>query len=415
MTIALVLLLVVGTHSLVQAKVNLVFRQSDSPGEVKGLKKAIDEFNQLHPDIQVRFETVPWSDSRDQFIRESVAGSGPDVLQLAFVWTRDLAKAGSLLKLNSLIKNDPLPNGIDDFVGLEMGQLDDGIYGIPWTVDTFAMVYRADILQKAGIKTFPDTWKDFQQTVIKLAESRGQPGFGFPAGSASGGGMWFLANYFLWSNGYDFVKRDTSSGVYKLGVDVENVADAIRYFKTFFDKGASPRSLIGVDSWADPTLLHGIQSGTYPIIFIPPATLRAILASNPELPLRSGLVPRGKVRRISHMGGRALGISVNTKHPKEAWELVKFLTSKNVFEKYYTEQFPAQRALLQQINFDPAFRGYAELLQYARSFNDYIVSPAPVGAMWDATNREFAAAFSGQKDPERAARDLLESIQKLLK
>ncbi len=413
--VVMLILVVLVFSSVVWAKTEIVFRQSDTPQEVIGLKKAIDEFNHRNPDIKVSFETVPWSDARDQLIREAAAGTGPDVTQIAFVWTRDLAKANVLLELDDFLAKQPLENEIKDFLGLELGVLDGKIFGIPWTVDTFTMVYRSDILAEYGLQGIPDTWDEFQKEVISLAHKRNAPGFGFPAGGASAGGAWFLVNYYLWSNGYTFVKQDPATGSWSLGLSEDNVVEAIKYFKKFFEEEASPRSLIGVNSWADPVILHGFESGAFPIIFIPPATLKAVLAEKPDLPVKSGLVPRGRVKRISHLGGRALGVSKYTKHPEEAWRLLSFLASKEVFEEFYTEQFPAQIPLLREIPFPEAFKGYAGQLQFAQTFNEYIVSPVPVGAMWDATNREFSAAIAGQKSPEQAAKDLLNSIEEFLK
>ncbi len=398
-----------------QNEVTLVFRQNDTPLEAAGVKASVDVFNNENKRIKVRFETVPWRDARDQFIREAQAGGGPDVLQLAFVWTRDLARAGGLMNLDSFIKNSPPPNGIKDFVGLELGVNESSVYGIPWTVDTFAMVYRKDVFERAGIKRFPDTWEELQQVAAALSKPPNQYGFAFPAGSASGGGMWFLVNYYLWSNGYDVVRRNPGTGQWDVGIDEKILVETIQYFKAFFDKGTIPQSLIGVDSWADPVILRGLQQGTFAIGFMPPATLQAMLATDRTLPLMSAPIPRGRVRRISHLGGRTLAISRHTRYPAEAWEFLKYMASQRVFERYLKEQFPAQKSLLKEITFPAPFRGYQELLPQARTFYDYIVSPAPVGAMWDATNREFGAVYSGQKSAEQAARDLIAQIDGLVK
>jgi len=225
LVISLALVLVTGIVGLAQKKVTLVFRQNDPPADAAGLPEAVAEFDRNHPNIKVKYETVPWSNALNQFIREAGVGGGPDVLQLAFVWTMDLAKANTLIKLNPLINKYPLPHGIEDFVAVDLGELDDSIYGIPWTTDTFAMIYRKDFFQKAGIASFPDdSWSHFKKVAKKLTKDLNgdgiidQYGFAFPAGSGPTGGMWFLVNYFIWSNGYTFMKQD-ANGTWGLGVD----------------------------------------------------------------------------------------------------------------------------------------------------------------------------------------------------
>ncbi len=391
--------------------VQLTFRQGDPPAEVQGLFAAIEEFNTSQNRIRVVVETVPWADALNQFVREGQAGGGPDVLQLAFVWTKDLGSSGLLKNLDNIVRQSPPGAGIDDFLGTDLGLYNDSLFGIPWTVDTFVMAYRPDLLQSAGVNRFPDTWEEFLETAVRLTDQgRGQYGFGFPAGSASGGGMWFLANYYLWSRDKFFVEPDGRGG-WRVGVTEADVAEAMRYFNQFFERGASPRSLIGVNSWGDPELVGGLARGDFAISFFPPPTFRNA-ASQSSVPLGTAMIPRGPSRRVSHLGGRALAINENTQYPDEAWEFLNYLLSRGVFERY--TNFPAQESLLGELEFGPGEQGYADQLPHAITFKQYIESPAPVSGMWDATNREFASVYSGQKTPEQAARDLIRSMQELL-
>ena len=403
-----------GTKEKKVSKVNLVFRQSDTPSEVVGLKKAIDYFNQQNPNIHVDFQTVPWSDARDQLLRETAAKTGPDVMQLAFVWVKDLGAAGALKDLDPMIKANPFPNGIHDFIALNLAYSNGKIYGIPWTTDTFCLVYNENILKEAGISHPPNTWEELYKDSKIIKEKTGKFGFAFPAGSSSGGTMWFLANYYWWSNGLNLVEKN-SSGKYVIGLKVKDVVEAMKYFDSFLKEGLAPQSMLGVSSWADPAVMSNLLSENQAIGVMPPATLRAILKKKPDLSLISYEIPKGRVTRTSHLGGRMLGINAYTKHPKESWKLLKFLTSAKVFKEFYTSQLPAQKTLLKTINFGKAFQGYARMLTLARTWGDYASSPAPIGAMWDATNREFGAAFAGQKSYEQAAKDLLNTVNNLLK
>ena len=418
--LSLTLTLVTGMAGFAQDKISLIFRQNDSPTDATGLPEAVQEFDRKHPNIKVRYEVVPWSDALTQFVREAGVGGGPDVLQLAFVWTMDLAKAGTLVKLNPLFEKYPLPRGIDDFVALELGKMGDDVYGIPWTTDTFAMIYRKDFFAKAGIVGFPDdSWSHFKEVAKKLTEDRDgdgiidRYGFAFPAGSGPTGGMWFLVNYFIWSHGYTFMKQN-GDGTWQLGVDAEAIAEAMRYFNSFFEEGISPRSLIAVDSWGDPEILHGLAKGDFAMGFMPPQSFRAAMDANPQAPLASAQVPAGRVTRRTHLGGRTLAINKNTKHLKESWELLKWMCSEHVFETYYRQQFSAQKTLLEKVSYASEYEGYVKLIPQAQTFYEYIVSPVRVQTMWSLTNREFAAVYSGQKSVERASKDLLEAIEEAL-
>lgn len=412
-TLLTVAVLLAATTAL--AQVQLVFRQNDPPDNVRGLQEAVDTWNEENPEIQVRFETVPWSDALNQYIREAQTGGGPDVLQLAFVWTRDLASSGLVTQLDPLIEASPPHAGIDDFLGTDLGEYEGGIYGLPWTVDTFAMAYRPDLFEAAGVSEFPDTWEDLQSVAAEVTADTNddgrtdQYGFCFPGGGDAQSGIWFLINYYLWSHGTTIVEQ--VDGEWQLGVTVDQLADAFAYYDTFFEEGSTPESLIGVSNWGDPELTGGLARGDCVIGFFPPQTFRAAQEQS-EAPLQSAMVPRGPETRISHLGGRALAIGANTEHPEEAWEFIQYLTSTDVFDQY--EQYPAQEAPLGELDFPEAEQGFVDMLPQAITFREYILAPAEVSSMQNVTNREASAVFSGQRDAQRAAQAALEAIEGML-
>ena len=163
------------------------------------------------------------------------------------------------------------------------------------------------------------------------------------------------------------------------------------------------------------------MSGQQAMAAMPPNTYKQVLetyaAANPgkPLPFVSGPFPKGSVTRTSNIGGRMLGINVNSKNPAEAWKLVEYLASEPIFTKYYTTQFPAQTSLLKKVDFGKEMQGFAEQLGYARTWGPYSDGPAPIGAMWNATGRAFSAALSGQRTEQQAAEELLDNVAKLMK
>lgn len=406
-------------------QIQLVFRQNDPPNEVGDLfERAIAEWNSSHPNIQVTFENVPWAQAQEQYVREVQAGGGPDVAQMAFVWTRDLAIADLVMNLDSFIESAP-PGTVDgmesfkeDFLGYDLGEYEESIYGIPFSVDTFAMGYRPDIFEAAGVTEFPDTWDalfDAAQQLTADTDGDGrtdQYGFCFPAGSGPTSGMWFLANYYLWSNGHWFI-QEAADGGWEVGTTPEAVAEAMTYFNNFFAASATPESMIAIDSWGDPEYTSALGRGDCAILFLPPQAFRAAEGQS-EIALASAPDPQGSVTRISHLGGRTLVINPNTKHPEAAWAFLQFLTGQRFYEEYYTGQFPPQKSLLANMTFEASIQGYADQLPHAVTFKTYILAPPPVAAMWDATNREFGAVYSGQKSAEQAGADLVAEMENLL-
>ncbi|WEK04505.1 MAG: sugar ABC transporter substrate-binding protein [Candidatus Devosia phytovorans] len=409
---AMTLLVAAGVYSAsahAQETVQLTFRQFDPPTEIEGLVKAIDAWNAAHPDIQVKLETMAGADTLAQLAREVPAGAGPDIQHMAFVWTRDLARSGLVADLTDHIAASPPGAGIEDFLATDLATLDGKVYGIPWTSDTFAMAYRPDLLDAAGI-AFPETWDELRTAAGALTTGDGQYGFCFPAGSSPDSGMWTLANYYLWSNGSTLVD-ETLPGKWEVVVKPEELVAAMTYFNDFFVNQSSPESLITVNSWGDPEIMGGLGRGDCAIAVFPPQTFRAAEAQS-EAALMTAKIPQGEVRRISHLGGRALGINPNSKHPEEAWQFVQYLVSADTFATY--QQYPAQNSLLEELQFPPTEQGYVEMLPLAQTFERYISSPIPVSTMTALINREFGAVYSGQRSPDEAAQAVIAELQDLL-
>ncbi|WP_375451676.1 ABC transporter substrate-binding protein [uncultured Devosia sp.] len=392
-----------------QDSVELVFRQFDPPTEIDGLVAAVDAWNTAHPDIHVRLETLGGGDTLAQLAREVPAGAGPDIQQMAFVWTRDLARSGLIADLGPSIAANPPGAGIEDFLAIELATLDGKVYGVPWTADTFALAYRPDLLQAAGV-TLPDTWEELTSAAQALTSGDGQYGFCFPAGSAPDSGMWTLVNYYLWSNGSTLVD-ETTPGKWEVVVTQEQLVGAMTYFSNFFANGTAPESLITVNTWGDPEIVGGLGRGDCAITVFPPQTFRAAEAQS-ETALQTGPIPRGSVKRISHLGGRALGINPNSEHPEQAWEFVRYLVGPETFATY--NQYPAQNSLLESLDFPEAEQGYVQMLPLAQTFERYISSPIPVSSMTALINQEFGAVYSGQRTPEEASQAVIAELQNLL-
>ncbi|HXR56190.1 MAG TPA: sugar ABC transporter substrate-binding protein [Casimicrobiaceae bacterium] len=402
-----------------QNVVNLTFRFNDT--EEKELRAALDQFEKQNPGIKVALQRIGWRDARDQFLREAAAGQGPDVVHVAQVWVKEMGQAGAVLPLNDLIKSSPPGNGFADFMAHDLAQAKDGkIYGLPWTTDTWAMVYRTDLLKEAGITKLPDTWKELHDDSAQVKQRTGKAGFGFPAGGSASGAIWFLANFYWWSNGKAMVVQKPD-GTYGMDLTTADIVDCMRYYKSFLTEGHNPTSNLAASDAHDPAILQALVSGQQAMAAMPPNTYKQVLemyaAANPgkPLPFVSGPFPKGSVTRSSMIGGRMLVINADSKHPQEAWKLIEYLASEPIFTKYYTTQFPAQKSLLKNVDWKPELKGFAEQLGYARTWGPYSDGPAPIGAMWNATGRAFSAALSGQRSEQDAAEELLQTIGKLMK
>jgi multiple sugar transport system substrate-binding protein len=409
-------LIAMGLAAPALAEVELIFRYNVE--NVDEVRAGLDAFEAQNPGIEVTLERIAFKDARDQFVREAAVGVGPDVVHLAFVWVRDLGEA--CLRLNDLMAAQGIgAAGWDDFVATDLMYGPDGesIYGVPFTTDTFAMIYRTDVMAEAGIEAPPQTWGELLEAARAVKERTGKIGFGFAAGASSANTIWFLANYYWWSNGAALVVEDEQGG-YTTGITAEQIAEAIEYYGAYLKEGLTTEGSLGIDAWNAPEVLEPMLRGEQWAVMVPVFTADQMFADwrarhpGQPLPFITAMVPRGTGPSTTHLGGHALCVNANTEHPKEAWKLMQFLNSWEFFERYNTGYYPAQYALLERRPFPPEMKGFAEqFTKGARSWGPYARGPASIASMWNQTSRSFGSAFIGEKTPLEAGEELLAFVK----
>lgn len=151
--IAMALSLVVGLMGLGFAQTEVVWWDFLSGGDGVRMKALIDEFNQAHPDIQIKATTLEWGVPFYSKVQTAAAvGEHPDVMTyhlsrfplgieqgvLRPISDQELAAAG-------LSKDDYQPGLID------AATFDGKLYGIPFDVHSIILYYNRDILEQAGL------------------------------------------------------------------------------------------------------------------------------------------------------------------------------------------------------------------------------------------------------------------------
>jgi multiple sugar transport system substrate-binding protein len=369
----------------------------------------VKAWNEKHPDVQVELETLTGADSAQQFAREANSGSGPDVVQIANVNVKDLAKPKILLALDDLAKKAQPETPVDKFLALDLAKYDDKTWALPWTVDTFALAYRPELLANASLKP-PTTWDELAAAARKLSDTNAKrSGFCFTGASGPGSGQWFPINYYLWSHGHTLVKKDGDS--WKVGVTQEALQAEIDWFNNLFASGATAKSMIAVESLTDPQLVDGLAKGRCAMTLMAPQTFRKAKAADPTL--KTAPMPDGLKDGATHLGGRMLGISAASDHPDEAWEFVRYLNSTEAFTKI--AQYPAATSVLTSMKVPAGEEGYQQQLPHAETFGRYISGPVPVTTLTKITNAQFGAVYSGQTDSRTAAANIISQIENELK
>lgn len=398
----------------------ITFRFNDP--EAPQMRAALDEFEKANPGIKVTMQRTSWGDAQQQFLREAAVGTAPDVAQVAFVWPRSFGGAGALRPLDDLIKRPGLGmKGWDDFFARDLAVGADGkAYGVPWTTDTFAMIWNKDLFAQAGITAFPKDWESLRAASQAIHQKTGKTGFGFPAGSCGTPTIWFVLNFYWWSQGPGLIDRNPD-GKFRVAMTPAEIQAGFDYYNRYLQEGHNPRAALSYCLWGAPEIVEGMLSGSMAMASVPDTVAIEINTKwkqrNPDKPspFATSAHPAGSNGSRTFFGGRMLAISANSKNVEAGWKLIQFLTQPNpTFTRHYTNYTPAQRAALDSRAWTPELSGYPEQLKTARSWGPYGTGPVAIPFMWNAVGRAAGSVFIGEKTSAQAAAELHDAISKEL-
>jgi multiple sugar transport system substrate-binding protein len=403
--------------SQASAQTTITFRFNDP--EAPQMRQALDEFEKLNPDIKVTMQRVSWGDAQAQFLREAAVGQAPDVAQIAFVWPRAFGRAGALRPLDDLIaKTNVGVGGWEKFVSKDLATGADGkTYAIPFTTDTFAVMYNKDLVKAAGFDSFPTTWAGLKELSKAVQAKTGKAGFGFPAGTCGTPTIWFLTNFYIWSKGWAFID-DAGDGKFKVAITPEQLAEAFSYYKSYLDEGHNPKANLSICLWGAPELVEGMVNGSIAFVSVPDAVGVQIAETfkqrNPgkESPFAAAPHPADVNGSKTFFGGRMLAISANSKNVDAGWKLIRFLTTPEpTFTKYYTNYVQPQESVMNYNRLPPEIApGFSAQIKTARSWGPYATGPVAIPFMWNAVGRAAGSVFIGEKTSAQAAQEVIAAI-----
>jgi sorbitol/mannitol transport system substrate-binding protein len=156
--------------------------------QMRDIQEFTKEFNREHPDITVRYVTLPENEARARITQDVATKAGQfDVVMIgtyeAPIWGRN----GWLTELNDYAADDP-DYDVDDLMpAVRKGLTADGeLYALPFYGESSMVMYRKDLFEQAGL-TMPDkpTWTEVAEFARKLKTPdragiclRGLPGWG---------------------------------------------------------------------------------------------------------------------------------------------------------------------------------------------------------------------------------------------
>jgi multiple sugar transport system substrate-binding protein len=302
------------------AKVNIRLAEGSWVGP-EGIKYWTDDiiqrFQLENPNITVTFESAESNDYADKLYTQAVAGDAPDVF---FIWwSAGLMEQGQLLQLDEYFDKDYLA---DFYPANIVGQqLNGHLYGVPKYVSTTAMAYNKKILDEAGVK-YPDenwTWDNYLDAFNKCTKRDKD-------GKITQWGTYVPHNYlphWVWAGGGEWMEGDLFGT--KCLLDQPKAVAALKWLwdQIYGKQPVAPK----IGSIADKDNFSVFSTGKVAFVDSHSWTVTNYMR---ECDFQWDFVllpkgPSGKRAGLTFVNGYSA--PAKTKHPAEAIQLMRFLTS----------------------------------------------------------------------------------------
>ncbi|MBM7095722.1 sugar ABC transporter substrate-binding protein [Bacillus sp. H-16] len=345
--------------------------------EGNALGSFVEAFENEHDNIEVNVQAIPWDNAHDNLLTAVASGNGPDVLQLGTTWVAEFAGAGAFLDLSEYADEYDVISNDDFFEGaLDTTVYDDGVYGVPWYVDTRVLFYRTDILAEHGFSEPPQDWDEMLEVSRELAD-RGDGMYGYDIDQNDQ----LVPPIFAWQNGWEFNEEEAE----------ENFADpafreAMAYYHTFFDE-----ELVQVTEGVP--IEQGFEEGSKPMFSSGPWMVNILRDSAPDIDgdWDVTMLP-GSERNASAIGGSHLSVFAETEHVEESLEFITYMSQPETQVEWFkeTNALPARQSAWddEELQEDEKLAVFGDQLEEA-------VAP-PVLSQW-----------------ENVAQDLLSSLERI--
>lgn len=282
-------------------------------GDADVLDKVIKPFKAANPDVTVKLTLIPNGEYYTKLQSAIAAGKGPDVAQF-FPESQAQFLDPAILR--------PVPDGLVDksafFESLwAAGVAGDVAYTVPWYAYTYALVYRADLAKKAGVKA-PTTWDETVPFLKALQGAGAKRGLGADIG-------WDIFNgqdvaMYAWQAGGSLL---SSGGKWTL--DTPAMVDALQYNASFFTSGTADTS--------GPTFLDAqpyFVSGKTAMMITGPWVVGQLDAAAKKdgwtaANVATAPLPAGSSGSKSFSAGGSWGVLAGEGNADAAWKLVRYL------------------------------------------------------------------------------------------
>lgn len=321
-----------------QEPVKLKFSIWGNDAQKAMYEELIGKFEQLHSGLEVEIMTIPFADYQQKLSIMLASRTAPDVGWLAERMIPQLLESGQLADIAAEVKEDPGYNYPDIYPStLDIFRREDRLYGISFSTPPVLIYYNKDLFREKGLKTPTELYKEGKwnyDEFLKAARSITDPQRGIY-------GMKLVRDWnnwsdallpLLWSHGAELF--DSGGTAFALN-SPEGRESLQLYSELMFKDKVHPLP-------GDERTFDSGQIGMYTDRYSYTSKARAVTDFEWDIaPMPAGI--KGTGTSLGYAG-----VSVfETRHPAEAAEFLKFITSAesmSVTAQYFV---PSRKSVLE--------------------------------------------------------------------
>lgn len=321
----------------------------------------IADFESAHPKVKVTYAKQSPRQYRERLQNAIVRGEGPDVFRFHNTWVpmlrNELSQAPETIMTASEFSSMFYPTATADLVG---GQ---SIYGLPVMIDGLGLYYNEDLFAAAGVSA-PTTWEELLAIVPKLTVRSENTILTSAIALGTAGNVEHFSDIVALMMMQNGAKLSAPTGT--------QAEEALQFYRKF----ANPSD--PVYTWNDTldNSIYAFSSGKVAMILAPSWRVFDIKQINPQLRFRVVPVPQLPGNTVTWASYWVEGVSAKSKYQQQAWEFVKYVTSREAATKLYTEAaktrlFGEPYALVElgsSLTEDPYVGAYIKQATTAKSF-----------------------------------------------
>jgi N,N'-diacetylchitobiose transport system substrate-binding protein len=381
--------------------INVWIMDPGSPAVQKIVNQYATDFQTANPGTTVKIEFVPWAQAHDKFTTAIAGGEVPDVAEMGTTWTPEFADQGAFAEVDKPASGEYVSSLVD------AATLDGKVWGKPWYAGSRALIYRKDVLEKAGVEP-PKTWDEM--TAAAKAIKAKVPDI-FPVGYTGLTEHMYLPT--IWQAGGEIATQDGDT--WKSALNSPEAAQAIDYYASFYKDGLAPKDSIG---WEEPDAQTAFANGDIAMMVAGGWTYQSIIDTKAEMKDKIGTVlepagPSGKDTAFA--GGSHLVVFKESKSPELAKAFVDFMLKPDELTKFTDGVgfLPGTTAGIESSGYleDPIKKPFAEqLLDHSA-----VYPPSPRWGALEGANifdGEIQKVMQGKQTAQEAMTALSEKMDK---